>query len=305
MAPKKLPPKINAVKLNRPSPPKPSTPVAQPAKSFKIEEWSGSGDGEKVVGYADTGMGKTTLFSMMPNAVFIGLDDGGRRIVNPLTGEALRHVPDVGTYEDLRAVLSQPALFPPGSSCVIDTFTLAELLAEAHVLATVRTPTGGQAKNIKSYGFNEGSSHLLDAMRVILQDLDGLIRRGVNVGLACQEHNVKVANAEGADYLQTGPKLHHDNQYSIMLATCEWADHVFRIGYLDTRVVAAEGRAIGKAISGDSGRAIYTRGAPHFRAKMRLLRGMTTEESNEINCVSFDNPADDSLWRLIFGQEGV
>ena len=58
-------------------------------KTFQVKTWSGDKEGEKVIAYADSGMGKTTLASMAPSAVFIGLDDGGRKILNPKTNESL------------------------------------------------------------------------------------------------------------------------------------------------------------------------------------------------------------------------
>jgi hypothetical protein len=43
---------------------------------------------------------------------------------------------------------------------------------------------------------------------------------------------------------------------------------------------------------GDSQRAIYTSGAPHFSAKSRTMNDPV---------VSFEEPGDDTLWSLLFG----
>ena len=284
------------------APPKQAAPVV-PGKTFAIKPWTGAGEGEKILVYGDTGLGKTTLLTMIPNPIFIGLDDGGRKIVNPKTGEPINHIPGVETFEDVRAVLQQTSLFPKGSSCVIDTITMLEQLAQAHVLETVSLSQGGSAKNIKSYGWNEGSSHILDAFRLILQDLDALIRRGVNVGLIAQEAAVTIANAEGLDYLQACPRLHHDKTISVMKQVCEWADHIFRINYLNT-AVRAEGKKItGKVASRDVTRAVYIGGAQDFRAKSRTLGRFTNENGEVITCVSFETPADDSIWTFLFDGE--
>ncbi len=274
-----------------------------PTKTFAVERWTAEGEGEKIVGYGDTGLGKTTLFSMMPNPIFIGLDDGGRRTLNPKTQEPINHVPGVETYDDVRAVLRQTSIFPEGSSCVIDTATLLEQLAETNVLETVSLPKGGTAENLKTYGYNEGSSHLLDKFRLILQDLDALIRRGVNVGLICQEQAITIANPEGLDYLQACPKLHHDRQYSVMLEVCAWADQVFRISYLDTTVRREGEKKTGKITSQDSTRAVYIGGAQFYRAKSRTLNKFATDEGEAIECISFEHPADDSFWTFIFEKE--
>lgn len=295
------PPKVPAPKL-APPPPTPKTQTA-PTKKFVVEPWTGAGEGEKVVGYGDTGLGKTTLFSMLPNSVFIGLDDGGRRIVNPKTGKPVNHIPNVETYEDVRTVLQQSSLFPKGSSCVIDTVTLLELLIERHVLETVPLPKGGKAKNLKAYGWNDGSSHALDAFRLILQDLDTLIRRGVNVGLICQEQAITIANPEGVDYLQACPKLHHDRQYSTMLELCAWADQVFRVNYLNTAVRSEGQRVTGKVVSHDSTRAIYIGGGQDYRAKSRTLGRFVDDTGKPIECVSFATPDDSAIWDFLFGEE--
>lgn len=296
--PPKAPPKLVPPK----APPKAPTKIA-PTKTFKVQPWTGEGEGEKIVGYGDTGLGKTTLFSMMPRPVFIGLDDGGRRIINPKTQKPIDHIPGIGTYEDVRAALQQINLFPKGSSCVIDTFTLFERITEQYVLETVEKPKGGKAKNIKAFGWNDGSSHVLDAIRLVLQDFDALIRRGVNVGLICQEQATSISNPEGIDYLQACPRLHHDRQYSIMLETCAWADHVFRIGYLNTNVHTEGQRVIGKVASRDATRAIYITGAMDYRAKSRTLHKFISEDGELATYVPFTNPADSSLWNFIFGEE--
>jgi len=241
---------------------------------------------------------------MTPNPIFIGLDDGGRRIINPKTQKPITHIPNIETYEDVRMALQQADLFPRGSTCVIDTFTLLERVAEQHVLETVPlSKGGGQAKNIKAYGWNDGSSHVLDAVRLILQDLDALVRRGVNVGLICQEQAISVTNAGGLDYLQACPRLHHDRQTSLMLETCAWADHVFRISYLNTLVRAEGDRVTGKAIGQDSTRAIYIAGAMDYRAKSRTLGKFVSDDGEPVECVAFADPSDDSLWQFIFNKE--
>jgi len=295
--PPKMPPKL--------MPPKaPSRQVqTTPSKTFIVEPWTGVGEGEKIVGYGDTGMGKTTLFSMMPNPVFLGLDDGGRRIVNPKTQQPINHIPGISTYEDVRNVLQQINLFPEGSSCIIDTTTILEQFTELYVVENVQLPKGGKARNLKHYGYNEGSAHVIDMFRLILQDLDVLIRRGVNVGLICQEQAITIANPEGLDYLQACPRLHHDRQYSLMLEVCAWADHVFRINYLHTTVRAEGERITGKVTSRDSTRAIYIGGAMDYRAKSRTLNRFVTEAGESIEQIAFANPADNSLWTFIFGEE--
>ena len=154
------------------------------------------------------------------------------------------------------------------------------------------------ATSLEAYGYGKGYKHSLDTMRLVLQDLDSLVRRGVHVVLLAQEAAVKIANPEGLDYIQNGPKLHHNNQHSTRLEICEWADHVFRISYHDMTVIAEptgskEPARKGK-VSGEAQRAVYTANALHFFAKSR-----TVDEP----VVSYENKEDDTIWQLIFGDD--
>ncbi len=277
------------------APPKaPPTKPARTAKTFSVAPWTGAGQGEKVVGYGGSGVGKTTLFSMMPNAIFLGLDDGGRKIRNPITGKPVNHVEGIETFEDVRDALNQASLWPSGSSCIIDTLTVLESLAEPFMFHTIKHEKGQTVTQIEGYGYGKGYTHLFDTMRLILQDLDGLVRRGVNAGLICQNMAIKRANPSGLDFLEDGPKLCHpfSEKTSIRLHVCEWADQVFRIGYLNTFVEGPVDAKVGKA-TGSTDRAIFTMPKPYFFAKTRTLTDAV---------VAFDNTADDSIWRLLFSE---
>lgn len=284
---RKAPPKV-------PSAPPPSArQKTRQRKTFTTGPWTGEGEGEKVVGYGISGVGKTTLFAMMPNPVFIGLDDGGRKIRDPRTGEPIRRVEGVGTFDDVRDAINQTDLFPRGGSCVIDTMTILEQWAEPWMFANIKHEKGGTVTSLEGYGYGKGYTHLFETMRLILEDLDLLIRRGVNVGLICQNMAIKRANPSGLDYLEDGPKLSHPSseKNSVRLNICEWADHVLRIGYHDTVVTGAPDAKIGK-VSGDGMRAVYTMPTdPSFFAKTRTL----TEP-----VIAFAEPNDDSIWRMLY-----
>lgn len=272
-------------------------------KTFAIQQWTGQGEGEKIILVGASGLGKTTLASMLPGPVFIGLDDGGRKIKNPKTGEPVNAVAGITDFQDLLDVLNNPGLFLAGRpkadrdvTVVIDTATKAEELAEPYIFANVKTDKGATVRNLEGYGWGKGYKHSQDTMRLILQACDGLIRKGINVCLLCQEKAVPISNAEGLDFLQAGPKLHHTNQFSTRLDFQEWADHVFRIGYHETEVAGAEGAKVGKITSSNTTRVVYTSGARHFFAKSRpILSGETMPA-----VVSFENQADDSAWQFLF-----
>jgi hypothetical protein len=298
---RKAPPKATT------SPVAPSA-IARNAKSFAVAPWGGEGEGDKVILYAASGDGKTTLASMAPDPVFIGLDDGGRKVRNPKTGEPINRIPGIETFQDVRDALHQPGLFASVKSVVIDTGTSLELLAIQHVLLTIPHEKGGKVEHLDDYGYGKGYMHLFDTMRLIFQDLDGLVRQGKNVIVICQKCPVVVANAAGANYLQDGPKLYSpgpDSKQSFTIRgyACEWADHVVKIGYQDQQVVGArtETDRGGKVkehagkIMGSTKRCVYTMPTdPSFFAKTRTL----TEP-----VISFDTPDDDSFWKFLFPGE--
>ena len=80
-------------------------------KTFQVAVWGSDNEGEKIIMYADSGMGKTTLASMLPTPTFAGLDDGGRKIRHPITGEKLKNIPGIETFADFRAATQQQDLF--------------------------------------------------------------------------------------------------------------------------------------------------------------------------------------------------
>lgn len=284
----KMPP---SAKPNVPS----SGPKAHTPKSFSVKPLNGAGEGEKLLVYAKSGTGKTTLAAQVPNAVFIPLDDGARKIVNPITGKPVDAIQGVETFQDLRDAVQQAvALVPQGGALVIDTITRALPLAEQWVVENVTTEKGGRAKNLEAFGFGKGYRHVLDAFRNLLADLDALIRSGRHVVLLAQLDQAIVPNAAGADYYEDVPKLIENKQGPVRTEVCEWCDHIARIGYLsmDVEKDAKEARA-GK-IGGDSERAIFTGGALHFIAKSRPINGNRLPP-----VIGFENEADNSFWQFV------
>lgn len=275
---------------------KPPTAAAHTPKTFSVKPWTDANEGEKIILYGNSGMGKTTLASMSPNPIFIGVDDGGRKIHNPKTGEPVNAIPGVETFRDMRDAINQADLFPEGSTLVIDTITKTEVLGEHYTFETVKVDGGKTASGIEDYGFGKGYRFLTETMRLLLTDLDSLVRRGVNVILLAQQGQATVANLEGTDYLEDGPKLYNSkNGTGVRSEFCEWADHVLRIGHSDINVVKANTKATKGKVTGTTQRAIFTAKELHFAAKSRPIDGY-----NIPAVISFDSQQDDSLWKYIF-----
>ena len=239
--------------------------------------------------------------------MFIGLDDGGRMVRNGATDKAINAIPGIETFQDVRDALHQPGLFGSAKSIVIDTGTILELLAMQWVIDTIPHEKGTKVQRIEDYGYGKGYTHMFDAMRLIAQDLDAHIRAGRNVIILCQQCPQVIANAAGSNYLQDGPKLFAPGPDSKQTFTtrgyfCEWADHVFKIDYLQQQVsggrvveVFGKQKEMAGKITGDCTRAIFTMPTdPSYFAKTRTLTDPV---------VSFADQADDSIWRLLFPAE--
>jgi len=271
-------------KRHAPAPPL-RRPPTRTNKAFSLQPWTGEGQGEKIIVYGPSGIGKTTLCAALPNPAFIGVDDGGRKIRHPVTGEPVLAVPGIETFEDVRAAL-QSDVFDAVDTVVIDTITEVEQMALPATFARVPISKGKRADNIEDYGYHKGYRHWHDTMRTILSDCDSLVRKGKNIVLIAQLATVRVANPAGEDFLEDAPDLFHDKNTSTMNAYVSWADHVLRLGYSHVEVTK------GKAGSSQE-RAVFVHPEIHFVAKSRTI-------STDYAVVSFSEPNDDSIWRLVF-----
>lgn len=285
------PPKhINA---GLPALPKRTDTKVKSTKKYSVESWGTSIAGEKIIIYADSGMGKTTLSAMAPKPVFVALDEGSCKIKHPLTGESLNHVPDIKTFDAVRAALQQSDLFDDYETIIIDTGTILELLALDWTLENIKHEKGKITINrIEDYGWGKGYRHLYDTMRLPLADFDRLIHKGKNIIIICQMDQVEVANAGGEDFLCDIPKLqkaHGKSTPSVWGLYNEWADHVFKIGY---ESIKSED---GKAVAGSS-RAIFIHPEIYFKAKSRTI-------SPEFPIIAFDSPVDSSIWQFMFPEK--
>ena len=263
----------------------PTKPVRQ-AKTFTTADWTNAGQGKKIIVYGDSGMGKTTLASLLPKPIFIGLDDGGREI----EGKTLKYIPEpIETFDDLRDALRQTNLYDNYDSLVIDTLTRAdEDLALKWTLNNVFSDKGTKVSDIESYGWGKGYRHTYDTMRLLLPDLDTLIRVGKNVVLLCQSTTESVPNPGGEDFLRDAPKLQpqHGKTPSVIGLFVEWCDHVFKIGYGDITTSKKKASSSGE-------RVIFVHPQVHFTAKSRTIPA-------EFPVVSFTDPTDDSIWQFVF-----
>ena len=276
----------------KPGQTRPATRPGQSTKQFTIEQWGTTKQGERIVIYADSGMGKTTLESLLPNPKFANFNGGSDKIRHPITGERLNYIPNVKTFDDVRNVCRQPGLLQPGDSFVLDTGTEFESTALTWTFENIPHEKGKQViiRRIEDYGWGKGYRHLYDTMRLPLGVFDMLIERGVNVVISCQMQQVEIPNSKGQDFLCDVPKLqkaHGKTTPAVWALYNEWADHIFKIDYNDVNV-SENGKAFGT-----SERVIRVHGDPSFKAKSRSI-------PHTFPVVSFSEPADGSIWEFLF-----
>lgn len=283
----KPPTSKSAASTRPPKAPAARATIAVPAKNFKVTAWDCSGEGKRILIYGESGMGKTTLASLAPGPVFIGVDDGGKLMTDE-TGKKLRHVPGIENFSDVRGALLAD-IYNDDETIVIDQATYLEEWAGDHVLATIPNKEGTMMRDIEQYGWNGGYRHLYDTMKLIPQDCDTLIRKGKNVIIIAQAAAHSIANPGGGDFLRAGPRLCSRKGANIEALYCEWADHILRIDY---QYLMVDGK---KVTSGENKRAIFVHPEPHFRAKSRTL-GLDKA------VVSFEDPTDALIWTFLFGE---
>jgi hypothetical protein len=280
-------------KPQKPVPPKPPKPVVKVAgkealtirrvpKDFRIVDWDRAG--KKVMAYAGSGMGKTTLAMLLNKPVFVGTDDGGGIMRHPVTGERIKAVEGVEDYQDVCDVL-QTDVFEPYDEIVVDTITEVQRWMVPWMLKNIKKQGGGYAVNLEDYGFHKGYRHWFETMELLLNSFNRWVHKGKTIVLLAQSTGHRMTNESGEDYKIAGPDLYHDDKHSILNLVKSWCDHVFRINYTNISVDK-------KKVSTNDERAVYIHPRIEFIAKSRTI-------PQDYPCVEFKDKTDDSIWRLL------
>lgn len=243
--------------MKSPSTTAPQNPIGN--KSFTVNRGRRVG-AQKIVAYGAGGSGKSTLFSLLPaKPLFIDLEQGSHFL-------DVDRIDNITTWDELRSVLHDQALWADYGAVVIDSFTKAEELAIAWTLQNVKHEKGHTVDSIEGYGFGKGVVHVYETFLQLLGDLDSHIRAGRHVGGICHECTANVPNPSGEDWIRYEPRLQSpaSGKSSIRHRVKEWTDHLLFIGY-DVAV-----NKDGKGMGGGT-RTIHPVEMPTHWAKSRCL----------------------------------
>lgn len=211
--------------------------------------------GQRVGLYGEGGIGKSTLASLAPTALFLECEAGTANL------DVARIIVD--DFKTLLDVINDPGTVNQFDTLIIDTMTAVEGMATTHALRS-NPMKDGVPRSLEAYGFGKGFRFLFETMDSLFQQLDPLAERGKDIICVAHVAVERVPNPEGEDFLQWQPKLTESGKTGQVRSRFrDWLDHLFFINW-DRH--AKDGKA-----SGSGTRTLYTQPEATFWAKSRSL----------------------------------
>lgn len=211
----------------------------------------------KVVIYGPEGVGKSTLASQFPNALFIDTEDSTSHM-------DVKRLKKPSSWTELISMVDWVKQNNPCSTLIIDTADWAQRLAEQQVM------TENNWKSIESPGYGEGYVKAREYWGKLLDKLSDVRDAGVNVVLTAHTEIKRFDDpTEGLGYDRYELKLAKRANAHIAGLTKEWADMVLFINY-EVYAVKREGSMNNKAQAQGGQRKLYTTHHPAYDAKNRF-----------------------------------
>lgn len=205
---------------------------------------------KKVVIYGPEGIGKSTLASHFPDAVFIDTEGSTKEL------DVARY-PTPTSWHDIITDVKDTVKERPCHTIVIDTADWAEQLCAKAVCEKLNV--GG----IEDVGYGKGYTYLAEMFGTFLKDCDELIKVGINVVFTAHAQMRKFEQPdEMGAYDRWEMKL---NKKTAALLK-EWADMVLFCNYKNT-VITDQNTKSKKATGGK--RVMYSTHHPCWDAKNR------------------------------------
>ena len=210
---------------------------------------------QKIVIYGPEGIGKSTFASKFPNPLFIDTEGSTKKL-------NVRRLPKPSSWtmimEHVRYVKANPGIC---DTLVIDTADWAEQLCINEICS--KAQKGG----IEDFGYGKGYVYLAEEFGRLLNLLEDVIDRGVNVVIAA---HAQMRKFEQPDELGSYDRWELKLQKKTAPLLMEWADTVLFANY-KTYVVNVDGQGAQKGKNKAQGgqRVMYTSHHPCWDAKNR------------------------------------
>lgn len=204
--------------------------------------------------YGEAGVGKSTLASMCPEAVFADIE-------RSMLDLEVVSVVGIDCWEDLRAWVQQQR--EPGSVRGIDSMSKAEDWATEYVIRT-KVKDGEHALNsIEDFKYAAGAKFVADEFRLLLSDIDKSFSAGVSWIMVAHDKIDWFKNPDDKDFMFHNPDLLDNKKGSCRADWIRFCDH---IAFVAKDVAVQKGKAVG-----GNTRTIYMDGNANRVSKQRGL----------------------------------